>query len=315
MCTYNGSRYLREQLDSISSQTCSPFELVVCDDGSSDSTLSILNDFASRARFLVRVFSNAKRLGPARNFGQAIELCTGDIIALCDQDDIWYPHKLSTVAAAFHEHPSASYAFSDATMIDSNGTTLGSTLWDAVGLQQQLADFSGVRQVKMLLRKSLIQGAALAFPSALRCILLPIPPGWMHDYWIVLLGSTLSSGVPINEPLLKYRRHGDQACGWKKKTFLQVCRESLSTGADESWDKLEQFRSLVQRVEGVEISTHAAKEYIQLLKQKEKHLQVRAATRSRHGISKVATVVRETLSGRYQRFQEASLYSILRDLC
>src|SRR5580658_5936011 len=86
MCTYNGSPFLDEQLQSIVSQRRLPDEMVICDDGSSDKTISILRDFAGLATFPVQVFRNEKRLGPAKNFEKAISHCGGDIIILSDQD-------------------------------------------------------------------------------------------------------------------------------------------------------------------------------------------------------------------------------------
>lgn len=95
MCTYNGSAFLQEQLDSIAAQTRLPDELVICDDGSSDSTVDIVERFAHGVSFRVQLFRNPQNLGSTRNFEQAMRLCTGDLIALSDQDDVWMPEKLA----------------------------------------------------------------------------------------------------------------------------------------------------------------------------------------------------------------------------
>src|SRR5688572_14133745 len=94
MCTYNGARYLKEQLDSFTVQTRLPDELIVCDDGSSDETCQIVSTFAASAPFTVRLEVNQQTLGSTQNFAKAIQLCRGDLIALCDQDDVWLPGKL-----------------------------------------------------------------------------------------------------------------------------------------------------------------------------------------------------------------------------
>src|SRR5882762_9087557 len=94
MCTYNGARYLREQLDSIAAQTRPPSELIVCDDNSLDETREIVAGFAASAPFPVRLGVNEQNLGSIRNFERAIKLCEGDLIALSDQDDVWLPEKL-----------------------------------------------------------------------------------------------------------------------------------------------------------------------------------------------------------------------------
>ena len=82
MCTYNGGRYLQEQLESIALQSRLPMELVVCDDQSTDDTISILKRFQSEAPFTVKVVRNSQRLGSTQNFDQAIGLARGDLIAL-----------------------------------------------------------------------------------------------------------------------------------------------------------------------------------------------------------------------------------------
>src|SRR5271168_1256902 len=91
MCTYNGAAYLEEQLESLALQSFPPEELVVCDDVSTDATPQILDDFARRAPFSVRIVKNSANVGYRRNFEQAIGLCQGEVIALSDQDDFWYP--------------------------------------------------------------------------------------------------------------------------------------------------------------------------------------------------------------------------------
>src|SRR4051794_37441524 len=101
MATYNGDRYIREQLDSLARQNLLPFELVVTDDGSSDGTLDILKAFSERAPFPVRIFRNPTRLGYEENFLKAASLCNGDVISFCDQDDIWVDRKLEVCALMF----------------------------------------------------------------------------------------------------------------------------------------------------------------------------------------------------------------------
>src|SRR5437588_7313199 len=101
MCTYNGARFLREQLDSFAAQSRLPDEVVICDDGSTDGTADIVRTFASGAPFPVHFHVNEPRLGITRNFERAAGLCTGSIIFFSDQDDVWLPDKLDRFAEAF----------------------------------------------------------------------------------------------------------------------------------------------------------------------------------------------------------------------
>ena len=103
MATFNGGRHLKEQLDSIRSQTLLPMELVICDDGSTDDTLEVARRFADDAPFNVIIDAHGRRLGFTGNFVRAIGHCTGEIVALCDQDDVWSERKLATVTAEFRD--------------------------------------------------------------------------------------------------------------------------------------------------------------------------------------------------------------------
>ncbi len=98
MCTYNGAAYLSEQFESLATQTRVPDELVVCDDSSTDKhTREMVEAFARRAPFAVRLFVNKQNLGSKRSFELAIRRCRGEIIFLCDQDDVWREDKLAVI--------------------------------------------------------------------------------------------------------------------------------------------------------------------------------------------------------------------------
>ena len=137
LCTYNGEQFLSRQLASIQQQTRTPDELVVCDDCSTDRTLEILQDFAASAAFPVRITQNDDNLGFVANFERAIQLCQGDLIALCDQDDIWYPTRLERSLQEFTAHPEVGFVFSDADIIDQQDQLTGMRLWTNFGFVGQ----------------------------------------------------------------------------------------------------------------------------------------------------------------------------------
>jgi glycosyltransferase involved in cell wall biosynthesis len=313
MCTYNGSRYLGEQLESIAAQTRLPDELVVCDDGSQDDTMTLLWQFAKAVPFRLRIYENPSTLGPAKNFEKAIGLCEGDIIALSDQDDRWRLNKIASLVRVFQEGPGTVYAFSDGMMVDQAGRSVGQTLWEAVEFRGRVREFRGARQVEMLLRRNFISGAAMAFRAAFREVILPVPNGWMHDYWIALLGSVLAQGLPVDEILIDYRRHDSQVCGWRKKTFKESVKDSLRADPQESWAKLEGFRHARSRVLTAVGWPEPTGERVRLLEDKEAHLLQRAHARSAAGLARVVDVLAELRTGRYHRFSD-SWSSVIRDL-
>src|SRR3984893_11664406 len=131
MCTYNGARFLPDQLESIAAQTRLPDELIICDDRSTDGSVDIIRSFAHHAPFPIRLVFNATNLGSTKNFEKAIGLCEGEIIALEDQDDVWRPEKLGCIAGVLERDERIGAVFSDAELIDQDSRPLGQTLWSS----------------------------------------------------------------------------------------------------------------------------------------------------------------------------------------
>lgn len=310
MCTCNGSGYVREQLQSIARQTTAADELVVCDDASTDQTADMVAEFAANAPMRVRLVRNPIALGCTRNFEQAIRLCGSQIIVLADQDDIWRPSKLSAIGRAFTDQPGAGYVFSDADMVDKDGAGLGFSLWETVGFEPR--GFVPSSQVAMLLKRNLVTGAAMAFRACLRGIALPIPPGWSHDYWLALLGSVFNFGVPIPQRLFLYRRHLGQQLGCGKDTLLQRMRISMASTPDYH-AKAARIAELQERVAACARAVSCPFSHLRLVAEKELHLSRRALIRSARGSARIAPLLREAASGRYQRFS-FSWGSMIRDL-
>lgn len=214
MCTYNGSAFLSEQLASIAAQTRLPDEVVVCDDGSTDSTPDIVADFARTVPFPVRWIRNEVNLGSTKNFEKAIGLCAGDLIALSDQDDIWMPEKLARQAELFERDPALGGVFSDAELVDDKSQPVGTRLW--VGFRfppHQQKKFREGGAVDVLLKWNVVTGATLMIRASLRAIYTPIPACWHHDGWIAWMAVLYSKLDFIEEPLIRYRIHASQQVG------------------------------------------------------------------------------------------------------
>jgi glycosyltransferase involved in cell wall biosynthesis len=196
MTTYNGARYLAEQLDSFAAQTRLPDELVVGDDGSTDATQTILAEFAARAPFPVRVTSNPKQLGPSRNFAETILRCGGEVIMLSDQDDRWEAAKLKTMTDYLAAHPGCWLATHDAALMDGEGRPSGLTM----GGQIMAAGGDPARD--------LVAGCCMAIDARLARLYDPPPPTRTHDAWLTAIADLLDVRGWIAQPLIAYRRHG-----------------------------------------------------------------------------------------------------------
>jgi glycosyltransferase involved in cell wall biosynthesis len=220
LCTYNGARYLPAQLSSYACQSRLPDELVIGDDGSTDETESLIAEFAKSVPFPVRFHRNPERLGVGRNFDQAIQRCTGEFIALSDQDDEWHPEKLDRLVTLLQAHPRAGYACSDAELIDEHGQTLNHRLWEQYrcppgSFLHGDPDASGRH---LLFKSDRILGASMVIRSINRPSLTPIPSTWVHDHWLSQVCEMIGApGVSTPELLTRYRLHGQQTCGLKKQ--------------------------------------------------------------------------------------------------
>ena len=247
MCTFNGERFLRQQLESIAGQERLPDELVVCDDGSRDASLEILQEFASRARFPVRIIRNEKNLGSTKNFEKVISLCDGDLIALCDQDDVWRPQKLLRLAQVLKADESVGGVFSDATLIDADEKQIGKRLWEIHKFGfARASDFDRMSAIRLLLKHDVVTGATLMFRASMRTFLKAIPDCWVHDGWIAWMTALYSRLTFVNEPLLEYRVHAAQQLGVGHFNWQ---RESRQSDVDQNGFKrmVDQFEELRKR--------------------------------------------------------------------
>jgi rhamnosyltransferase len=216
LATCNGGRFLAEQLSDIAAQSLLPAELVVCDDASSDDTLSILEGFARSAAFPVRIHRNSKRLDYRANFIKCASLCSADIIAFCDQDDRWLPHKLERTVQTFAD-PEILMVFHNASVAADPDRPF-TTLYPAQG---------GTKTWRPLTQSP--WQFALGFTQAFRRSLLGFDRWWeqskdqnfanerlAHDQWFFFLASVFGTLAYLPEPLAIYRQHPRNAFGWKR---------------------------------------------------------------------------------------------------
>ncbi|MDR1830614.1 MAG: glycosyltransferase family 2 protein [Candidatus Fibromonas sp.] len=208
MAAYNGEKYIEEQVKSILPQLAENDELIVSDDGSADSTLKILESFDDCR---IKIFHHNRNLigkhpfYPAtRNFENALLQAKGDYIFLTDQDDIWLPNKIQTMLPFLKKD----------NLVISNAWIVN----DKLERQSKLSDYIPFKKgfIKNLYR-STTQGCICAFTKKIKEYILPFPEGIIiHDFWIRLLAELKFNTVYIAEPLIYYRRHGENLSDLKK---------------------------------------------------------------------------------------------------
>ena len=232
LATYNGERYLQELLDSIAKQTRLPDELIAYDDASSDQTMAILEKFSRSVPFSVHIEQNPQNVGSTRNFEKAIRNCSGDVIALCDQDDYWRPEKLALIEETLEANPEKGLVFSDAGLVDDHLHSLNKTMWEHIGLVASLqARIQTPEAFSMLLKRRYVTGATMAFRASFRDGVLPISPHWVHDGWISINIAAHSTFALIPRPLIQYRQHAaNQKRPTEQPRFCRRSKTRSSTG-------------------------------------------------------------------------------------
>lgn len=222
LSTYNGARFLIQQLDSLLCQTCMPLEIVVVDDCSSDQTYSILQTYQQKYSHLFRVYRNEHNIGFVASFQKAMGLCRGTFIALCDQDDIWLPRKLEILLCHIGNKD---LVFSDAMLVDDKDIVLENSMFKFIGRHAK-TDFlsllfaNTVTGCTLMFRKHLLDTSAFPIPSNF----------YAHDHYLALVAILRQGIVFCPDALLQYRQHDLNVIGGNKPTYDIFLKESKKKG-------------------------------------------------------------------------------------
>lgn len=196
ICTFNGEKYLREQLDSLVSQTYNNLEIIAVDDCSSDQTVFILEEYKNiypNFNFIL----NEKNLGYAKNFEKAISLCKGEYIALSDQDDVWALDKIEKQVAQIGDY---ALIYHDSNCIDGLGNEINQNLSDVYRLYEG-------RSSRPFLFYNSVSGHSMLFNSKIVPLLFPFEKQFFHDRWIAFVAAERGGIKLLNEKLVSYRQH------------------------------------------------------------------------------------------------------------
>lgn len=218
MATYNGEKYIKDQLDSILSQIGKMDEVIISDDGSTDRTIEIIKSYDDDR---ITVYKNSKTKGYTKNFENALEKVKGDIIFLSDQDDVWLDNKVSKMISVLKKYD---FVVSDCVIVNEKLDLISDSHFKIFNTNRGF--------IRNLLLPRYV-GACMGFRRNVLSKCLPFPDNstlCAHDYWICLISEMYFRCYKLDEPLLFYRRHGANA----------------STGGDKSKNTL--FHKLAVRV-------------------------------------------------------------------
>lgn len=240
MATYNGGRYLQDQLLSFVNQTVQPDELVICDDGSTDNTIDIIKSFIKTAPFEVLFFKNEDNLGYAQNFSKAIGLSKGDLIFLSDQDDIWLTYKIERMVNYFNKNSKMHVFLNDAQLIDGDLN------------KSPLTKLGQIKNGKYPI-SSFVQGSCTCITGNMKNIVLPVPDNINgHDNWISDIARFLNMRIIIDEVLQLYRIHDSNTSPYVTNQLKKV------NITDRVLDKIKNSKLETRANFGYEINYYSA---------------------------------------------------------
>ncbi|WP_281322430.1 glycosyltransferase family 2 protein [Flavobacterium aestivum] len=230
MCTYNGEKYIKAQLESILNQTINIDEIIICDDGSNDNTIELISKFQAENPNKISLYSNPINLGSNKNFEKAISICSGDYIFLSDQDDIWKENKVEKIIEYFLANPSTEAVFTNGDLInDKNEKISTHTLWDSVFFIENKLERPINLFKLMSSKRNMVTGATLCIKKETKDFIFPFPDfkKYYHDEWIAIIIASRKKLDYVTDELISYRIHSDQQIGGKNNIQKSTSQKHL----------------------------------------------------------------------------------------
>lgn len=225
MATYNGAKYLKEQIESILQQTYPNLELIIVDDGSKDETISIIQSYQQKHDNIF-LYTNPENLGVTRTFEKGAQMAKGAFVAFSDQDDVWMLHKIETLISHIGEHDAV---YSNSLLVDANGKSLGKSFTSIMNMKTY---YSGA---PFLLSNS-VPGHTILIKKSFLDSILPFPPKMLFDLWIGFNAASNHGIHFVDEVLVHYRQHDTNTIGTrdsKNKKIKQSIAEQFEFKKNE----------------------------------------------------------------------------------
>ena len=315
LCTHNGAAYAGEQVRSILDQEPAPAELVVGDDASTDGTVAVIRAAVARHRaehpdstIALRIIERDAPLGVTRNFEQTIAACSGDVVALSDQDDVWPAGRLARLLPLFAD-PAVLLVHTDARLVDADGRDSGARLLSTLEASpREIELLEQGSALEVLVRRNLVTGATVLLRRDLAERSMPFPASWVHDEWLAMMAAVEGGLRLVPEPWLDYRQHGANVIGASEVTWARRW-ERLREPRDERAARLvARAAALVERLEKRPDRADA----LRLARAKLAHEQTRASMPRAQPL-RLPSILAGVIAGRYSRYSRGAI-DIARDL-
>jgi glycosyltransferase involved in cell wall biosynthesis len=317
LCTCNGEAYLSEQVASILNQTVLPTQIVLSDDASHDRSIELFEHALEQAKVSrldvseidIVILRNRAALGVTGNFEQAISHCTGDLIALCDQDDLWVPHRLERMHEEFIQDPDLLLLFTDSRLVDATGLPLSHSTFQALRVSDHEKELvhSG-RALDVFVRRNLVTGATTLFRRELFEKARPFPDSWVHDEWLGIVAAAAGRVDFLSEVLTDYRQHGSNEIGAQKTGWRHYVGRIVFSRTERN-DRLFARAKNMADHPYFQKANDATRE---VASEKLRHEVARQALPAPR-IKRIGRVLAEVKTGRYRRFG-LGVQDVVRDL-
>lgn len=312
LATYNGARYVGEQVASILAQSPAPAELVIADDGSSDGTVELAVAEAAIHGVRPTVLAAGGTPGVTANFERAITATTRPLVALSDQDDRWHPGRVADLTSRFAADGSLLLVHTDAHLVDADGEPLGRTLFESLEVSpREFADEESGRAFHAFLRRNLATGATVVFRRTLLDAALPFPREWVHDEWLAIVAAAVGRVGVVREATIDYRQHGANEIGVAAPTLTRKVSRVLEARGSRNRDLAARFGILADRLDELGPSVPVA---YRTAARAKAAFETRRAGFPSNRLMRVVPVLRLASTGDYGRYASRGRADILRDL-
>ncbi|MBQ9234288.1 MAG: glycosyltransferase [Lachnospiraceae bacterium] len=247
MASYNGARYITEQLNSIDNQSVNPDEIIIVDDASDDNTKELIKTFFEDTDITGRLVEHTKNIGYRDTFFDALSYAAGDVIFLCDQDDVWQSDKIEKMLKVMKDNESVKALNTSYKLIDCDGNEISEGIRNG-RRNKDKRKLYGI-SLEQVLSYNAAMGCTMAFTSDIKDLLLEhinekktynIP----HD-WIINIAAALSDGLyMLNEELIYYRLHGDNTIGLNRAATIEKRIKDYEEMSGQKMDMLKLLKLL-----------------------------------------------------------------------
>lgn len=240
MATYNGEKYIKEQIESILNQTYENFRLIISDDCSNDKTKEVLKEYSEKDNRII-VYYQDKNLGVVKNFEFLLNKVENEYFMFSDQDDYWYENKIE-LSLKKMQQTDADLIYTDLEVVDENLNTISKSFWNLKGLERKIKKYNNFSSIYL---NNFVTGCTMLVKSEWIKDIIPFPENTkylLHDYWIAIIISQIGKIEYIDTPTIKYRQHIDNSVGIKTKSEeLQTIEEIRNLFIDVKIEHFEVF--------------------------------------------------------------------------